>query len=56
VLWSLDSKDYLNEPADKVIERIQKNLKNKDIVLMHDGPNGHPELVKIVEQTLKSIN
>lgn len=56
VFWSLDSKDYLNEPADKVIERIQKNLKNKDIVLMHDGPNGHPELVKIVEQTLKSIN
>ena len=56
VFWSLDSKDYLHESADSIIHRIRSKMQANDIVLFHDGENSHPEIVKIVEECLKSLN
>ena len=56
VFWSLDSKDYKREPTEKIIDRIQNAAKERDIILLHDGLNCHPEIYRIVEESLKFIN
>lgn len=40
VHWSVDSKDFLKEPANAIIERFQKHpVKSGDIILFHDDNN-----------------
>ena len=56
VFWSLDSKDYNLEPSEKVIRRVRNNIQSNDILLFHDGESAHPQIVQIVEQSLKSLN
>lgn len=34
--WSLDTMDWSSRNADRVVEQIKKNVKDGDIVLMHD--------------------
>jgi len=36
ILWSLDPSDWLTRDPDKTYERIMENVKDKDIILLHD--------------------
>jgi peptidoglycan/xylan/chitin deacetylase (PgdA/CDA1 family) len=38
VTWSLFPRDYSADSKEIIIKRIERNLKNKDIVCLHDGP------------------
>lgn len=37
VLWSVDPLDWKTESADVVVERVLKNVKEYDIILLHDA-------------------
>jgi len=49
VFWSLDSRDYLQEPYFRVENRLRRHLHPGDLVLMHDGATAHPDLLRIVD-------
>lgn len=50
VFWSLDSRDYRQEPLEMVLERLRLHLRSGDLILMHDGPDSaHPDLLEILE-------
>lgn len=36
IIWSLDTKDWKNRNAAMVTDAVLKNIKDGDIVLMHD--------------------
>ena len=36
VLWSVDTKDWQNRDAGKIVETVLSQVKDGDIVLMHD--------------------
>ena len=36
ICWSIDTEDWLTRNADKTINNIKSNVKNGDIILMHD--------------------
>ena len=35
-MWSLDTRDWESRNADKVVANILNNIKDGDIILMHD--------------------
>jgi len=37
-LWDLESQDWLDRPAEQLVERIMFYLKGGSVVLLHDGP------------------
>ena len=49
VHWSRDSMDFLKEPADKIVERLQKNpVKAGDIILFHDDDDRCVDVLNIL--------
>lgn len=36
LFWSLDSSDYLNRSPDRIYDSIMEEVKDKDIILLHD--------------------
>ena len=36
VSWSLDSRDWTTKNTDKIVKRVVKDVKEGDIILMHD--------------------
>lgn len=36
VLWTVDSEDWKSEDVDEIVNRVVKNVKENDIILMHD--------------------
>ena len=36
ILWSVDSKDWLTENADEIVNRVVTQTKDGDIILLHD--------------------
>ncbi|MCX7783228.1 MAG: polysaccharide deacetylase family protein [Meiothermus sp.] len=37
-LWDLESQDWLDKPAEQLVERMMFYLKGGSVVLLHDGP------------------
>lgn len=37
VMWSIDSLDWTTSNVDGIVKRVLKNIKDGDIILMHDG-------------------
>ncbi len=49
VFWSVNSCDYKLGPVNTVISRISGRLKPGNILLMHDGPVSHPNVINILD-------
>ena len=47
ILWSLDTEDWKSRNAKKVFNRVKKEVKDGDIILMHDI---HPETAQAVKK------
>ena len=56
VFWSLDSKDYLHEDKEIIINRVDQYYKPNDIVLLHDGENAHPDIIEVVDECIKKLS
>lgn len=55
ILWSLDTKDWLYKDSDKIYNYIINNIKDGDIILMHDIHETTLEAVKKVLPILKEM-
>ena len=55
ILWSLDTKDWLYKDDDRIYSYIINNIKDGDIVLMHDIHETTLEAVKRVLPILKKM-
>lgn len=53
VLWTLDSSDWKRKNSNKIAEYILNNIKDNDIVLMHDTYKRTYESLKIILPELK---
>jgi len=53
VFWNLDSQDYRDGPEEAIVQRMCSQIQHNDIVLMHDGPGAHPDIVGIAERILE---
>ncbi|MBO5173562.1 MAG: polysaccharide deacetylase family protein [Eubacterium sp.] len=47
ILWSLDTEDWKSRNAKKIFNRVKKEVKDGDIILMHDI---HPETAEAVKK------
>ncbi|MGN1205875.1 MAG: polysaccharide deacetylase family protein [Eubacterium sp.] len=47
ILWSLDTEDWKSRNAKKIFKRVKKEVKDGDIILMHDI---HPETAEAVKK------
>ncbi|MBF0385379.1 MAG: polysaccharide deacetylase family protein [Candidatus Omnitrophica bacterium] len=56
VLWSLNSKDWVNFNHKKIVEYIEKHVKNGDIILFHDSGNVFSIEGGARTQTVKAIS
>jgi len=55
VLWSLNSKDWVNFNHKKIVEYLEGKVKNGDIILFHDSGNVFTAEGGKRAQTAKSI-
>lgn len=53
VLWDLDTEDWDSRNAKKVVDEVMSNIKDGDIVLMHDIYDSTAEAVEILVPKLK---
>ncbi len=44
--WSIRSLDTLQQPVEKVLQRIIRQLKGGDVILLHDNREGAAQLVE----------
>lgn len=56
VFWSLDSRDYQQEPVQTVKERLKQYVRPGDIILLHDGPTTHPHMIDILDYLATDFN
>lgn len=54
ILWSIDTLDWKSRNADKVVEEALKNVKDGDIILMHDIYQSTAEATKRIVPALIS--
>lgn len=55
VLWTVDSRDWENIPAEKVVQNVEKNIKGGSILLFHDYTGKHSlEALEILIPQLKA--
>lgn len=54
VLWTLDTRDWENRNTEIICNNILENVKDGDIILMHDIYESTAEAVKIIVPELKS--
>lgn len=54
ILWSLDSLDWKSKNSKKIVKRVMKNIKDGDIVLMHDLYTSTADAVKEIVPELIS--
>jgi peptidoglycan/xylan/chitin deacetylase (PgdA/CDA1 family) len=52
-MWTLDSSDWKLKDKFKIAEYVLKNIKDKDIVLMHDTYKTTYEALEIIIPELK---
>ena len=50
ILWSLDTRDWATNDVDEVVNKIVKNVKDGDVILMHELKNSS------IEAALKAID
>ncbi|WP_256756679.1 polysaccharide deacetylase family protein [Cohnella sp. WQ 127256] len=57
VLWSWhqDTKDWSTPGVDKIVNKVLNNLRNGDIVLLHDHINGSLQTVRALEKILPEL-
>lgn len=53
VLWNVDSLDWKLKDTNKIVERVLKQVKDGDIILMHDGYPTSTEAAMILIERLK---
>lgn len=53
VLWDLDTEDWSSRNAAEIVEHVMENVKDGDIVLMHDIYDSTAEAVEIMVPKLK---
>ena len=53
ILWDLDTEDWSSRNAKKVVDEVMANIKDGDIVLMHDIYESTAEAVEILVPKLK---
>lgn len=53
VLWDLDTEDWNSRNAQAIVENVMENVKDGDIVLMHDIYDSTAEAVEILVPKLK---
>lgn len=53
VLWDVDTEDWSSRNAAKIVEQVMDNVKDGDIVLMHDIYDSTAEAVEILVPKLK---
>lgn len=53
VLWDLDTEDWESRNAKKVVDAVMSNVKDGDIILMHDIYDSTAEAVEILVPKLK---
>ena len=51
--WTIDTEDWKNKNADKIYENVMKNVKDGDIILMHDIYDSTAEAVARIVPELK---
>ena len=56
VMWTLDSSDWKIKNKFKIAEYVLKNIKDKDIILMHDTYKTTYEALQIIIPELKKRN
>ena len=54
ILWSLDTLDWKTDKPGKVFKAVKKNVKDGDIILMHDIHSSTAEAVKKIVPWLAS--
>lgn len=52
--WSIRTYDTNQPPIEKVLRRIQRQLKSGSIILLHDGISGSETLLQAVVDTIRS--
>jgi len=57
ILWSVDPSDWLTRNADKTFDHVMENVKDKDIILLHDmwEPSGEAAIRLIPALTEKGF-
>ncbi len=54
VMWSLDTKDWENTNTDLIVKNIMENVKDGDIILMHDiFPSSVSSALKVIDELRK---
>ena len=56
ITWNVDTEDWLKRDANKISKHVLENVKDGDIVLMHDIYYETAEAVKIMVPILKEEN
>lgn len=56
VLWSLDSSDWKRKNSNKIAEYVLNNVKDNDIILMHDTYKRTLDSLKVILPELKKRN
>ena len=54
IQWSIDTLDYNNPSQDEMWDRINKNIKNGSIVLMHNGTKNTADSLDFIIKGIKS--
>ncbi len=54
VQWNIDSLDWKDPTPQEMLTRIQKNLKEGSIILMHNGAKNTPDALPLIIEYIKS--
>ena len=52
VTWTIDSRDWELKNSDKIVERVMREVKDGDIILMHDLYETSAEAAEILIEEL----
>ncbi|MBH5319670.1 polysaccharide deacetylase family protein [Paenibacillus sp. GSMTC-2017] len=53
--WHQDTQDWNTPGVDRIVNKVLKNARNGDIVLMHDHVNGSTQTVRALERILPAL-
>lgn len=54
VQWDIDSLDWKDPTPQDMVERIENNLQNGSIILLHNGAKNTPEALPLIIEAIKS--
>lgn len=55
ILWSIDTMDWAHTPAQSIVDKTLKNLKDGDIILMHDYVSGENTTCEALKNLIPAI-